>query len=62
MQVRSETDHISHLSCAGTNIQQFLEYKKLLYICVENIKIIIVYVHKDDKQGPSDRYITVKGN
>lgn len=62
MRVRSKTVHISHLSCAGTKIQQFLEYKKLLYICVENIKIIIVYVHKDDKQGPSDRYITVKGN
>ena len=62
MQVRSKTGQISHLSCAGTKIQQFLEYKKLLYICVENIKIIIVYVHKDDKQGPSDRYITVKGN
>ena len=62
MQVRSKTGHISHFSCAGTKIQHFLEYKKLLYFCVENIKIIIVYVHKDDKQGPSDRYITVKGN
>ena len=47
MQVRSKTGHISHLSCAGTKIQQFLEYKKLLYICVENIKIIIVCEHKN---------------
>ena len=46
---------------SGRNFER-KEYKKLLYICVENIKIIIVYVHKDDEQGPSDRYITVKGN
>ena len=50
MQVRSKTGHISHLSCAGTKIQQFLEYKKLLYICVENIKIIIVCVHKGNEK------------
>ena len=62
MDIRISFTHFPQLPCAGTKIQQFLEYKKLLYICVENIKIIIVYVHKDDKQGPSDRYITVKGN
>jgi len=34
-------------SCTGTKVQIFLKYKKLSYICVENFKIIIVYVHKN---------------
>lgn len=55
MQVRSNIVRISQLPCAGTKIQHFSEYKKILYICVENIKIIIVCVHKDNKQGPSDK-------
>ena len=48
MQLSSKKRHTPHLSCAGTKIQQFLEYKKLSYICAVNIKIIIVYAHKKD--------------
>lgn len=42
--------HICGFPCAGTKIRQFLEYKKLSYICIENIKIIIVCEHKKAAQ------------
>lgn len=41
----------SQSSCTGTKIQQFLKYKKLSYICIENIKIIIVCEHKKMYDG-----------
>ena len=50
MDVRTSFTCFPLFSCAGTKIQQFLEYKKLLYICVENIKIIIVCAHKDNEK------------
>ena len=50
MDVRTSFTCFPQFSCAGTKIQQFLEYKKLLYICVENIKIIIVCVHKGNEK------------
>ncbi len=50
MEVRIKKYPFFIVPCAGTKIQQFLEYKKLSYICIENIKIIIVYAHKNSRK------------
>ena len=61
MEVKTKNVRSSQFSCAGTKIQQFLEYKKLSYICIGNIKIIIVCAHKDSGETPLHTSITENG-
>ena len=49
--VTESVENTDSVESTGTKIQQFLKYKKLSYICIEDIKIIIVCEHKKMYDG-----------